>query len=103
MKHLRDNHGIAIGGGSQKRKLRNIGYFHGYKGYRFNRNPANQIAYTDFKEILAMHEFDMALKGIFYPQIMFIETALKNYVLEVILSQGNTDSFNDIFTNLLTE
>lgn len=32
MKHLRES-GIAIGGSSQKRKLKNIGYYHGYKGY----------------------------------------------------------------------
>lgn len=34
MKHLR-NCGIAIKGSAQKRKLKNIGYYHGYKGYRF--------------------------------------------------------------------
>ncbi len=103
MKHLRDKHGIAVSGSSQKRKLRNIGYFHGYKGYRFNRSPANQIAYTDFNEILVMNEFDMAIKGLFYPQIMFIETALKNYALEIILGQVGTDSFNDVFANVLTD
>ena len=102
MKHLRDNHGIAVSGSSQKRKLRNIGYFHGYKGYRFNGIPANRIAYSDFNQLLAVHNFDMALKGLFYSQIMFIETALKNYVLEVVLDQIKTDSFNDVFANVLT-
>lgn len=102
MKHLRDNHGIAVSGSSQKRKLRNIGYFHGYKGYRFNGSPTHQIAYSDFDQLLAVHNFDMALKGLFYPQIMFIETALKNYVLEVVLEQVAADSFNDVFAKLLT-
>ena len=31
MKHLRDG-GIAIDGSAQKRRLKNIGYYHGYKG-----------------------------------------------------------------------
>lgn len=102
MKHLR-THNISIDGSSQKRKLRNIGYYHGYKGYRYHHTPNNKIAYSDFNEILAMNEFDMALKSLFYPKIMFIETALKNYVLEIVLEKGGTESFNDIFTSLLTK
>lgn len=34
MRYLRNKKGIAISGSSQKRKLMNIGYYHGYKGYR---------------------------------------------------------------------
>lgn len=49
-----------------------------------------------------MNEFDMSLKTMFYPQIMFIETAIKNYTLEIILKEISTDSSNDIFSNLLT-
>ena len=103
MKHLRAKHAITIGGSSQKQKLRNIGYFHGFKGYRYHRTPNSRIPYSDFNEILAVNEFDMALKSLFYQQIMFLETALKNYVLEIVLEESNTDSFNDIFTNTLTE
>jgi hypothetical protein len=44
----------------------------------------------------------MALKALFYPQIMFIETALKNYVLEIVLKQGKNDSFETIYEILLT-
>ncbi len=102
MKHLRTVHNINIDGSAQKRKLRNIGYFHGYKGYRFNGNPNNQINYTDFNEVLAIHDFDMALKGLFYSQIMLIETAIKNYVLEVVLDETGTSSFNDAFAKLVT-
>lgn len=102
MKHLRDTHQVAISGSSQKQKLRNIGYYHGYKGYRYYKSPQNRLAYTDFNQILAMNEFDMSLKAMFYPQIMFIETAIKNYTLEIILKEIQTDSFNDIFAKLLT-
>ena len=38
MRHLR-NQGIDIRGTTDKRLLRNSGYFHGYKGYRFFRQP----------------------------------------------------------------
>ena len=58
MKYLRDEKGISIGGSSQKRKLRNIGYYHGYKGYRFIRKPSNQVKYSDYNELLAVYEFD---------------------------------------------
>jgi abortive infection bacteriophage resistance protein len=33
---------------------------------------------------------------------MFIETALKNYVLEVILEESKSFNFNDVYQNLLT-
>lgn len=102
MKYLRDNHNISISGSIHKRKLRNIGYYHGYKGYRFINIPSRKIPYTDFNQVLAVNAFDMELKTLFYPVIMFIETALKNYVLEVILQHGKTENFNIIYENLLT-
>ena len=36
MRHTRDSSGIRIGGGSDKRALAQMGYFHGYKGYRYS-------------------------------------------------------------------
>ena len=90
MRYLRDKKGISISGSTQKRKLRNIGYYHGYKGFRFIGKSTNAIPYTDFKELMAIYEFDMQLKSLLYPQLMFIETALKNYVLEEILLEGNS-------------
>ena len=47
MKHLR-NSGIDINGTAQKRHLKNIGYYHGYKGYRFAGTAANRLPLTDF-------------------------------------------------------
>ena len=49
MKHLRDG-GIAIDGSAQKRRLKNIGYYHGYKGYRFAGNASNRLPLTDFSQ-----------------------------------------------------
>jgi abortive infection bacteriophage resistance protein len=97
MNYLRKKKHISISGSSQKRKLRNIGYYHGFKGYRFIRRPSQQITFSDFNEVLAINKFDMDLKALLYPQIMFIETALKNYVLEVVLYQAKTESFNIIY------
>lgn len=104
MKHLRDNHNIAIKGSSQKRKLRNIGYYHGYKGYRFIYKSGNKVSipYTDFNQVLSINTFDIELKSIFYPHLMFIETALKNYVLEILLLEGKTSDFEEIYEKLLT-
>ena len=101
MKYLRDKKGISISGSSQKRKLRNIGYYHGYKGYRYISKPSKQIPYTKFEELTAIYEFDTQLKTLFYPNVMLIETAIKNYVLEVIVNEVHSNSFIDIYNKLL--
>lgn len=103
MRYLRDVKKINIRGSSQKRKLRNMGYYHGYKGYRFIGKASNSIPYTEFPELLAIYEFDMQLKSLLYPPLMLIETALKNYVLEEIIAEGHNENFNFIYTNYLTD
>jgi len=101
MRYLRDEKGIAIKGSAQKRKLMNIGYYHGYKGYRYINSPQNKAPYTDFSELVAVYDFDSQLKALFYPQVMFIETALKNYVLDALISVTHSESFVDIYNALL--
>ena len=91
MRHLRSN-GISISGSNQKRQLMNIGYYHGYKGYRFFKNKQNRIPFSSFEEVYATVQFDSKLKALFYGKIMFIETAVKNYALECILKLANSES-----------
>ena len=62
MRYMRVKKHISISGSAQKRKLRNMGYYHGYKGYRFIGKSSNSILYTDFKELVAIYDFDMRLK-----------------------------------------
>lgn len=102
MKYMRDKKSISIQGSSQKQQLRNMGYYHGYKGYRYIYSPKNQVPYSDFNEISSIYDFDAQLKGLLYPQVMFLETALKNYVLEVLVKDANSYNFTDIYTKLLT-
>ena len=101
MKYLREEKGMDIRGSSQKRKLRIIGYYHGYKGYRYIRRPSNQMKYSTFDDLLAIYEFDSQIKALLYPSVMLIETALKNYVLDVIVGMTASDSFVDIYGKLL--
>lgn len=101
MRYLRNNKGIAIGGSYQKRKLMNMGYYHGYKGYRYINKATNMVPYTNFDELIAVYEFDAQIKALFYPFVMQIETALKNYVLETVVCKVNSDSFIDVYSNLL--
>lgn len=103
MKYLRNTQHIAIKGSIQKRKLRNIGYYHGFKGYRYITNPVNRIAYSDFNQLMAVNEFDIRLKALFYPHLMFVETAIKNYVLEIVIREGRSKDFTNIYSNLLTD
>ena len=68
MKHLRDN-GIEINGSKQKQQLRNYGYYHGYKGYRFFQQSNKKIPFSKFDEIDATIRFDTQLKALFYDKI----------------------------------
>lgn len=101
MKHLR-NQGISINGSGQKRKLKNIGYYHGYKGFRFVGDSSKRLPINDFNQVVSLHAMDMQLKTLFYPHIMTIETALKNYTLEAVLSHANSEDFDDIYKSCLT-
>lgn len=102
MKHLRAS-GVAISGPSQKRKLKNIGYYHGYKGYRFAGKAANKLPVTEFNQIALLHDFDMDLKTLFYPKVMLVETALKNYTLEAVVSDAESEAFEDVWRHSLTD
>ena len=101
MKYLRSTHNISIKS-NQAYALRNMGYYHGYKGYRFIREPINTIPLTDFNQLLAIYNFDMQLKTLLYPKMMFIETALKSYVIEAVLADSKSESLHSIFNNSLT-
>lgn len=102
MSYLRKTKNIQISGSLQKKKLRYMGYFHGYKGYRYCNTPSSLLPYKTFNEIQAVYDFDMALKTLIYPQIMFLETALKNYALECTIKDCKSKKFADIFANSLT-
>ena len=43
MAYLREENAINIKGSLHKRKLRNLGYYHGYKGYRFIKSIKKPI------------------------------------------------------------
>ncbi len=103
MAHMRDVKHIQIEGSIQKKKLRHIGYFHGYKGYRYCNSPSVLLPYNNFNELQAVYDFDMKVKSILYPQIMSLETALKNYVLEEILTDANSNRFADVYSKLMKD
>lgn len=94
--------GIKIVNAAQRQEFRNMGYFHGYKGYRFAGRGEKRLNYTNFNELQAVYDFDMGLKALLYQQVMFIETALKNRVLEVTLQEAGSGSFDDIYNSVLT-
>ena len=103
MKYLRDTHNISISDSKDKRNLINIGYYHGYKGYRYINNPQNRIVIKDFKEIVSIVNFDSKLKSLLYPQLMQIETISKNIVLQLLVEEYNTDEFNEIYEKGITD
>lgn len=106
MKHMRVKHNIDIGtgvhnGGTHKKDLGNIGYYHGYKGYRFIKNKNNFINFNDFNEIVNINKFDMELKTLIYPKIMFLETSIKNHVLKSMFQYTKKTDFESIYKDIL--
>ena len=70
MEHLKES-GISISGAVEKQQLINVGYFHGYKGYRFFTLPANRIPFNSFSEVYRTIEYDSKLKSLLYEKVMF--------------------------------
>jgi len=102
LKYMRDIKDISINGSKEKKQLMNIGYFHGYKGYRFVYDPKQQLKYNNFAELMAVYEFDMQLKSILYPYIMSIETAFKSHAIETCIELCS-DDFVEIYDKLLNK
>ena len=100
--YLKNKHSITIAK-SQERELRNIGYYHGYKGYRFIRDSSNKIPFTNLKEISTLNKFDLDLKTLMYPKIMYIETALKSFFIESVLDDAQSEKMADIYSRTVTE
>lgn len=103
MKYLREKHNIDIKGSLDKQHLKSVGYYHGYKGYRYIKKASNRIKFNNFDEIMAIIDFDTKIKALLYPQVMFIETAMKSYALEIIIQEGKTENFSKIYSNLMTD
>lgn len=101
MRHLRDN-GLTISGSAQKRQLINTGYFHGYKGYRFFKDAGTRLPFASYNEIYATIQYDSALKALLYGKMMFIETAIKNIVLEGILVNANSESIQTMYDKVVS-
>lgn len=101
MRHLR-NSGVDIKGSKQKRQLVNVGYFHGYKGYRFFKNSGRRLPFATFSEIYATVQYDTKLKALFYDKVMFIETAVKNIALECILDETHSENIQTMYSKIVT-
>lgn len=91
MAHMRERHNIKISGNSSRRDLLNMGYYHGYKAYRFVRGKENRLEITEFSQIKAVYDFDLGLKTLFFPTLIRMETALKNRVLDYIVSDNSVE------------
>jgi abortive infection bacteriophage resistance protein len=100
MRHLRTT-GININGSTQKTQLINVGYFHGYKGYRFFQDATRRLPFISFEEVYATIQYDSKLKALLYDKMMFIETAVKNIALECIMREANSEDIPTVFEKVL--
>lgn len=101
MRHIRDDAGIAIGGGSDKKSLAHVGYFHGYKGYRWSGQPSRHIPYSSFAQLRAVIDFDTKLKALLYPVLMRLEMTMKNLALVELLDATQSSSLRDTYSRLM--
>lgn len=103
MIHLRDDCKININGSKEKLQLMQYGYYHGYKGYRFIKQRQNTIPFKNFSEIVAVINYDTALKKLVYPALMFIEMAVKNFTLEQIVPNMKDKSIDNIYKTKMND
>jgi abortive infection bacteriophage resistance protein len=78
-----------------------MGYFHGYKGYRFTGSADRRIPYSDFDELRAVFEFDSALKAMLYPVLMQLEMTMKNLALVEIQRAADSSRLCDVYERLM--
>lgn len=100
MRHLR-NSGISISGSKQKRQLLNTGYYHGYKGYRFFKESHNRLPFSTYDDIYATIQYDSKLKSLFYSKILYIETAVRNIVLNTVISEAKSEDIQTIIDKVV--
>ena len=60
------------------------------------------MKFTSLDEVIALNKYDMQLKAMLYPKVMFIENALKNYVIEALLADSKSENFDIIYNKSLT-
>lgn len=77
MRHIRDNKGIQINGSTEKNQLRNIGYFHGFKGYNFFLNKEEELNFEKFSELHALYSFDTEIKTFSINTLCSVKRLLK--------------------------
>lgn len=100
MKHMRAS-GFEICGAAHKRQLMLTGYFHGYKGYRYNKNPECPIPFANYEQMLAVIDFDERIKAELYRPVMQLESALKSVVTDVVVNKAKSDSLSEIMDQLM--
>jgi abortive infection bacteriophage resistance protein len=101
MRHIRQTAGIDIGGSADKKALAQVGYFHGYKGYRYTGKAGKRIPYAHFSELRAVIRFDSQLKSVLYPVLMNLEMTMKNLALVEILEAADSSRLADVYSRLM--
>ena len=84
-----------------KLKLKNTGYYHTYKGYRFFYRSSTRLSFSSFDQLLSVYDFDMHLKACLYLPLMNLETAIKNHALDEILTASSSNLFTEIYEKVL--
>ena len=100
MKHMRSS-GIEISGSLQKRQLLLSGYYHGYKGCRYCKDPKIKIPFHSFSQVQDVIDFDEGIKSCLYSPVLQFETALKSIVSDIVIKEAGSDSFSDIIERLM--
>lgn len=98
---MRGSAGIDVRGSGHKRSLARMGYFHGYKGYRFSGSPSRRIPYGSLNELSAVVGFDSGLKALLYPLLMKLEMTMKNLALVELLDAADSAIPADVYSRLM--
>lgn len=98
---MNDDKKIKFDSDEEKQLFKCIGYYHAYKGYRFYGDSQTEFQFDNIAQLLAIYKFDSECKTLLYPKLMFIETALKNIVLDVVLINVSDTDFDTVYREAL--
>ena len=88
---------LVLQAARKKKQLLNSGYYHGYKGYRFFHHAEKRIPFSSFEDLYFTIQYDTRLKTLFFPHMMFIETALKSIAITCILDIAGSESIQSMY------
>lgn len=87
---------------NQNTDLMYDGYYHTYKGYRFFKVNTNKLPLSDYSELTIIAKYDQKIKSLIFDKLLYIESTLKNLIINLIVDEINSANINVFFDKLIS-